>query len=172
MKFAKLFFLSLAVVLFSCGKDDDPKPAADGLIGAWSVTALDYEGSTTTTVMGTSITADFTGVAKNMDMTVTFKQNPNTVTSEGSYTIALTTTTLGQSVTEDYTFNDFISDGTWSLSDKTLTVTNSGAAQEATIISQTSTTLVLGIDTVQTQDLAGVGSIVTNIQGVYTLVKK
>jgi len=171
MKIAKLVFLSLAVVLFSCGQEDDPKPL-DGLIGAWSVTALNYEGSTTSNIMGTSIISTFTGVAKNMDMTVTFKQNPNTVISEGSYTIALTTTTLGQSITEDYTFTDFISDGTWTLNDKKITVTNSGVAQEATIVSQTSTTLVLAVETVQSQDLAGMGSIVSSIEGVYTLTKK
>jgi len=171
MRIDKLFLLSLAVVLFSCSQEDDPKPV-EGLIGAWSVTALDYEGTSVTTVMATSIISSFTGVAKNMDMTVTFNQNPNTVTSQGSYTIALTTVTLGQSITEDFTFNDFIADGTWTVNDKTLTVTNAGVAQEATIISQTNTTLVLGIKTEQSQDLAGVGSVATNIEGVYTLTKK
>lgn len=171
MKNTKLLLLSLAVLLFSCSEEDDPKPV-DGLIGAWSVTALDYQGTTITTVMATSIISTFTGVAKNMDMTVTFNQNPNTVTSEGSYTIALTTITLGQSITEDFTFNDFIADGTWTVNDKTLTVTNAGVAQEATIVSQTSTTLVLAVETEQSQDLAGVGSVVTSIEGVYTLTKK
>jgi len=171
MKNPKLLLLSLAVLLFSCSEEDDPKPV-DGLIGAWSVTALDYQGTTITTVMATSIISTFTGVAKNMDMTVTFNQNPNTVTSEGSYTIALTTITLGQSITEDFTFNDFIADGTWTVNDKTLTVTNAGVAQEATIVSQTSTTLVLAVETEQSQDLAGVGSVVTSIEGVYTLTKK
>lgn len=171
MKNPKLLLLSLAVLLFSCSEEDDPKPV-DGLIGAWSVTALDYQGTTITTVMATSIISIFTGVAKNMDMTVTFNQNPNTVTSEGSYTIALTTITLGQSITEDFTFNDFIADGTWTVNDKTLTVTNAGVAQEATIVSQTSTTLVLAVETEQSQDLAGVGSVVTSIEGVYTLTKK
>ncbi len=171
MKIAKLVLLSIALVLFSCGKEDDPKPTADGLIGTWSITALDYEGSTTTTILGTSITSSFTGVAKDLDMTVTFNENPNTVTSQGSYTISITTTTLGQSVTEDFTFDDFFDDGTWALNGQTLTVTSSGVVQEATIISQTSTTLVLGIDSEETQDLAGVGSITTSIQGAYTLVR-
>jgi hypothetical protein len=171
MKITKLLLLSLAVVLFSCSEEDDPKPE-DGLIGAWSVTALNYEGTTISTVLSTSIISTFTGVAKNMAMTVTFKQNPNIVTSEGSYTIALTTTTLGQSITEDFTFTDFISDGTWSLNDKKITVTNAGVTQEATIVSQTSTTLVLALETEQSQDLAGVGSVTTNVEGVYTLTKK
>jgi hypothetical protein len=105
-------------------------------------------------------------------MTVTFNQNPNTVTSQGSYTIALTTITLGQSITEDVMFNGFFGDGTWVLKDKTLTVTSAGVAQEATIISQTSTKLVIAIDTEQTQDLGGAGSIVTKVKGSYTLTKK
>jgi hypothetical protein len=172
MKIAKLFLLGLAVILFSCGKDDDPAPTADGLIGAWSITALEYGGSTITTVSGITITSDFTGVGKDMNMTVTFNQNPNTVTSQGSYTIALTTVTLGQSLTEDVMFNGFFGDGTWVLKDKTLTVTSAGVAQEATIISQTSTKLVIAIDTEQTQDLGGAGSIVTKVKGSYTLTKK
>jgi hypothetical protein len=103
---------------------------------------------------------------------VTFNQNPNKVTSQGSYTIALTTVTLGQSLTEDVTFTDFFGDGTWALNGKTLTVTNAGVAQEATIVSQTSTKLVIAIDTEQTQDLGGAGSIVTKVKGSYTLTKK
>jgi hypothetical protein len=172
MKIANLFLFSLAVLLFSCGKDDDPVPTADGLIGVWTVTAMEYGGSTITTVSGIKITADFTGAAKDKDMTVTFSQNPKKVTSQGSYTIELTTVTQGQSFTQDYTFNDFLGDGTWTLKDKTLTVTNSGVSQEGTITSQTSTTFVLEFATEQTQDLGGMGSIVTKVKGSYTLVKK
>jgi hypothetical protein len=169
MKIAKLLFLGL-LVFVSCSEDEDPMPTAAGLIGSWSVTDLEYEGTTTTTGSGISITAESVGVGKDLDLTVTFNENPNTVTSEGSYTITLTTTILGQSETEDYFFSGFFGDGTWSLDNKTLTVTSSGVVQEATIVSQTDTTLVVKIETEQTENVDGF-SIETYVQGVYTLTK-
>ncbi len=166
MKIAKLFLLSLAVVLFSCG-NEDPKP--DGLIGSWFLTTLDYEGFTTSTAMGNT---NFKGFGKDMDMTMTFSENPNKFTSEGSYTIELTINAPGQTITEDLTYDTALSDGTWAVIGNTLTVTSAGVAQDVTIISQTSTTLELGIDSEESQDVEGLGSVSTSVQITYTLVRK
>jgi Lipocalin-like domain len=169
MKIAKLLFLGL-LVFVSCSEDEDPMPTAAGLIGSWSVTDLEYEGTTTTTVTGISLTADFTGVGKDFDLTVTFSENPNMVVSEGSYTVTLTTTFAGQSETEDIELDSFISDGTWSLNNKILSVTTSGVTQEATIVSQTDTTLVVKVEVEEIDEADGV-RVQTNVQGVYTLTK-
>jgi hypothetical protein len=171
MKITKLFILALAVVFLACKDDEDPLPTAAGLLGDWSLTALTYEGSTTTTVAGISITSEFVGVGKDFDLTVLFEENPNTVLSVGSYTIELTTTIAGVSETENITFTDFIQDGTWTLNGKTLTVTSSGETEEATIISQTSTTMILEVKLEETETIPGVGSVAINLQGVYTLTK-
>lgn len=170
MKIGKLFLIGLVVVFFSCGDEDEPQPTAAGLVGTWSMTALEYGGSSTTTVAGVSLMSAFTGVGKEIDLTITFRENPNTITSEGSYVIALTTTTAGQSFTQDFPFNNFVADGTWSLNGRVITVTSALGAEEATLVSQTSTTLVIGVETEQTQSAGGT-TIRTRVQAQYTLTK-
>lgn len=171
MKLTKILTLILAVVLLSCKEDEDPKPTAAGLLGEWSATVLEYEGSTVTTVLGTRVESVFTGVGKDINLTLTFNENPNTVVSAGSYTIELTTTTAGQSETEDFVFDSFLNDGEWSLNNKTLTVTSGGETQEATIVKQTDTQLVIRIDYSDIESIPGVGSFTTEVKAVYTLAK-
>ncbi len=135
------------------------------------MTALEYQGSSTARISGVDVTSNFTGVGKDMDLPVTFRENPNTITSEGSYVIALTTTTAGQSITQDFTFNNFVADGTWSLNDRVLRVSSAQGSQEATIVTQTNTTLVMAVETEQTQNLGG-NSVRTRVEAVYTLTKQ
>ncbi|MCU0418515.1 MAG: lipocalin family protein [Cyclobacteriaceae bacterium] len=170
MKIVKLFLLGLIVVFAACREDEEPQPTAAGLLGRWSMTALEYEGSSTTRVSGIDVASNFTGVGKALDLIVTFRENPNTVSSEGSYVIALTTTTAGQSFTQDFTFDNFVGDGSWSLNNRVLTVTGTLGSQDATIVSQTSTTLVIAVETEQTQN-AGGNSVRTRVEAVYTLTK-
>ena len=173
MKITKLLLISLAVILFACGgEDEDPKPVTtDGLVGAWALTGLNYAGTSKTSTGGFEVAADFTGTGKDMNMTITFKENPATFTSQGKYTITLTTTTMGQSVTEDYPFEGFLTNGTWVLKGKVLTVTGTGGTQEATIIEQTSTTLKMEWNLTQTTSVQGV-TVVKNVHGTYTFQKK
>jgi hypothetical protein len=166
----KLLFLSFAVVLFSCSKDDDPMPTSDGLVGTWTMTSLTYNGTTTTTASGMTINADFTGRGKDMDYITTFQVNPNTVVSEGSYTIELTTTILGQTTTDDYEFEEALSDGTWELNGKTLTITNGSDSQQGIITKQTDTTLEVKVDLNMTENGPGY-SITQEVHAVYTFSK-
>lgn len=131
--------VSLAVLFFSCS-DDEPTPAlptVEGLTATWDLTAIDYSGTTATTFEGSTIKATFTGKGKNLDYTTTFSVDPNTVVSQGSYTIELKTTVAGQTTTEDQEFNDAFMDGTWELDGRTLIITNDGLSQEAVITKQT-----------------------------------
>src|SRR5687767_5334045 len=115
MKIAKLLLLSISVILFSCGEDDEPMPTSQAMVGSWAITAVEYKGTTTTTAQGMNLKADFTGTGKDMTLTSTFAASPNTVTTQGSYTIVLKTTMMGQTDTEEYTVDEIFSDGTWSL---------------------------------------------------------
>jgi len=172
MKITKLLLLSIAVILFSCSKDEDPKPTGEGLLGTWTLTGLNYYGTTTTRASGMTVEADFTGKGKDMDCTTTFEASPNTVTSQGSYIIELTTTVSGQpSTTDDYEFDEVLTDGTWELDGNTLSVTNSAGKQEATITKQTTTELEIAIDLNDTQQGSGY-SITREVHAVYTLVKQ
>lgn len=171
MKITKLFLLSLAVIFLSCNEDEDIKPTSEGMVGQWAITALDYKGTTTTTAQGTSIKADFTGTGKNMDLITTFGASPNTVTSEGSYTIVLKTTYMGQTMTDEYETDETVTDGTWTLNGKTLTVTNDFGTETATILEQTSTTLKLKAEVSETESDQGI-TVSTKVEAIYTFIKQ
>ena len=92
MKITKLLLIGLAVIFFACSEDEDPKADRAGLIGSWTVTAVDYAGTSTTSVQGVDVKANFTGKGKEMNLTATFNDNPATFTSAGDYVIEVTTT--------------------------------------------------------------------------------
>jgi hypothetical protein len=171
MKITKLFLLSLAVIFLSCSEDEAPMPTKEAMVGEWSLTALEYKGSTTTTAQGTSIKADFTGTGKNMDLITVFGANPNTVTSEGTYTIVLKTTYMGQTETEEYESDETVTDGTWSLNGRTLTITNDFGTEDATVIEQSSTTLKLKAEFSESETDSGI-TVATKVEVVYTFAKK
>jgi hypothetical protein len=171
MRITKLFLLGLAVIFLSCSEDEDPKPTNEGMLGEWAATALDYKGTTTTTVQGVSTKVDFTGTGKNMDLTTTFEANPNTVTSEGSYIIVLKTTYMGQTTTDEYEVNDSIMDGIWTLTGNTLTVTSDFGSQIATILEQTSTTLKFKAEVTESESDQGI-TVVSKIEAIYTFTKQ
>lgn len=170
MKITKLFFLSLVVILFSCDKEEDPLPTSEGMEGEWTITGINYSGTTTTSAFGLSATVNHTGTGKNMDLTTTFTRDPNTVASEGSYTIEVKNTALGQTVTEELHFTEVLIDGTWTLEGRTLTIANTGIEQEATVTRQTSTALELRININESETAQGT-TVATNIQIVYTFQK-
>lgn len=179
MKISKLLFLAIAVFFLSCSDDDkDPAPTGDGLAGSWTVTGVDYGGTSTTSYMGEALaTATFTGKGKDMNMTLTFSENPNTFVSKGSYTVELKTTTAGMTQTQDVPVNEFMMPGTWKQDGKTLTVTSTtnGEVQEATIVEQTATTLKIKWDYVKTfEDYQGVEGVdfSTDTKGTYTFTRK
>jgi hypothetical protein len=171
MKITKFLLLSLAVIFLSCSEDEDPIPTSEGMVGHWAITALDYKGTTTTTAQGVSIKADFTGTGKDMDLITTFNSNPNTVTSEGSYTIVLKTTSMGQSTTDEYEMDETVTDGTWTLNGKTLTVTSDFGPQTATILEQTSTILKLKAEVSENQSDQGI-TVSSKIEAIYTFTKQ
>jgi hypothetical protein len=171
MKITKLLLLSIAVILFSCGEDDEPMPTSQAMVGSWAITSVDYKGSTTTTAQGMSLKADFSGTGKNMTLASTFAANPNTVTTQGSYTIVLKTTMAGQTETEEYTVDEIFSDGTWTLDGRTLTITDINGTEKATIVEQTATSLKLKMEVKETETDQGI-TVTTNVTALYTFTKK
>lgn len=171
MKITKLLLLSVAVILFSCGDDEEFKATSQAMVGSWQITAVEYNGTSTTTAQGTSIRADFSGTGKDMNLTTTFNANPNTVTSQGSYTIVLKTTMAGQTQTEEYTMDEVVTNGTWTLEGNTLTISDPDGSEKATIVEQNSTTLRLKMDVSESETDQGI-TVATKIQATYTFKKK
>ena len=170
MKITKLLLLSLAVILLSCGEDDEPLPTSQGMVGTWAMTAVDYKGTSTTTVLGVSAKADFTGTGKDMNLITTFNENPNTVISEGSYIIVLKTTASGQTTTDEYPFDEVVTDGTWTLNGRALTITGPNGPEQATVLQQSSTALKMRMDVKESESSQGI-TVSTDIQITYTFKK-
>jgi hypothetical protein len=170
MKITKLLLLSVAVILFSC-EDDEFKATSQGMIGSWAISSVEYKGTTTTSAQGASVKADFSGTGKDMNLTSTFTASPNTVVSQGSYTIVLKTTMLGQTTTEEYPVEEIFSDGTWTLDGNTLSITDVYGTEKATIIDQSATSLKMRLEVTESETQQGI-TVATNVQATYTFTKK
>ena len=119
-KISLILFLAVSALFVSCEKDsDEPQSVAVGqesILGTWQVTGyLIEDGKTTTEVAGQSVSLDYTSYGKDYDMTVTFNSNPQTVVSNGSYTVVVSTTFLGQTETQELPANSAFAASEWAL---------------------------------------------------------
>ncbi|ARV11449.1 hypothetical protein BTO09_03440 [Gilvibacter sp. SZ-19] len=138
MKHLKLLALLLLVpVYIACSSDDDNNTTQEeveaSLVGTWTAETIDFDSTITTTVEGLPVTATQEGEGFDIDATITFSEDPNTVNSDGQFSMTVTTTFLGVSETETLENLDLIGDGMWTLSDNTLVITGTADDQDATI---------------------------------------
>ena len=123
-KYFLLAFVTVCtLVSSSCSKDEDGVSGASeaSIIGTWNLTALEAtDGKSNTNFDGTSIPATFSAVGKDFDTVVTFSEEPQIVTSEGSYTTVLTTTVMGEPQTQEEEGEDFFESDEWRLDGSTL----------------------------------------------------
>ncbi|MEL7005708.1 MAG: lipocalin family protein [Bacteroidota bacterium] len=176
MKFSKLFFILLAVTIFSACSDDEDAPniSEDLLVGDWELTDLDYSGTSVLTVpgLGEGITSTFEGTGLNLNLDLTFTTDPNEFITQGDYGVRLVTTIEGQEVVNELENADFINNGTWTRDGNILTVTSTlGGPQEATIISVDQNSFTLGYDFEETVTELGVTN-TTVVNGVYIFSRK
>lgn len=135
-------FIALGV---SCSNDDAPDQLSNNdILGGWRGTAVEYSGRQVTTGHGQTMVQDFDGEAYDLDYTLTFTENPNIVTSEGSYSLRITVTFNGQTTTQYHENLQFLQDGEWRLEGSTFYLTVDGQTQEYDIVELTNTQLVLG----------------------------
>ena len=177
MKILKLLFLSLFVSFaISCSSSDDDNGSSGSgeidaeLVDTWIGTAVDYTGTTETEFNGVTLTADFVGEGFDIDYSINFTENPNEVTSDGSYSILLTTTIQGTSTEQTIPNLTFFETSTWEVNGDQITVSSNGAEpQTFTITELTETTLIIEGEqvTVQTQSGATVTTTV-DLTAVYT----
>ena len=133
MRNFKLLFLSLFLSFaVSCSSSDDNTQEQEqeqennpSIVGTWKIINMEtLINSTTTTPQGNTSESTSNGDASNLNVFVTFTENPNNSTSTGTYSLELTTDYgNGQIVTQtfdDLTFNNFV--GEWDLSENQLTI--------------------------------------------------
>ena len=95
--FAILLLFVISGILVSCSSDDgNNSKITSSIEGAWTASDLEYSGTTTFVFNGETINIDFVGEAYDMNNTLIFNSNPNTVISSGYYSIELTFKMLGE----------------------------------------------------------------------------
>ncbi|NJN24966.1 MAG: hypothetical protein HC819_02770 [Cyclobacteriaceae bacterium] len=165
-----LTLLSIAILVFSCSKDDE-KPSIDETLlpGTWEILDLDYTGTTTTTAMGISVGSTFVGTIVENTVEINITSDPNEFTSSGSYTMDVKSTSMGQTVTTQIIVPYMIQDGNWTIEGDKFKVSDSGSAvEEATILQLDATTFILQIDS-KTSAMVNGFSTVTDLHVKYTL---
>lgn len=152
----KLIFLFVfSAFLFGCESSDNDLPEVS-IVGTWTGTAIDFTGTAQTEVQGIPVRVNLVGEGYDLNFTYTLTENPNTATSEGSYSMEVTARVLGQSQTEirENIPADF--SGPWSQNGDTLTLTVEGEEVIANITELTETTLILEFNVERTEMMNGV----------------
>lgn len=149
MNFLRLSALALLCLFFTACSDDDEDTeiSTDAFLGTWSLTELEYKGSSSTSTPLGPVTTNYTGEGFDMDLTVEFSADPNTFTSEGDYGLKLNIETMGGSSTVEYPNLNLLGNGSWKRDNNKVTITQEGSvAEEATILELTDSTLTMSFD--------------------------
>ncbi|WP_116772446.1 hypothetical protein [Maribacter litoralis] len=169
----KIFFSTLlsvfALAFTSCSNDEDAVTNASEaeIVGTWNLTALETkDGRSDTNFDGTSIPTTFTAVGKDFDTVVTFSENPNIVTSEGSYTTVVTTTVMGETSTDEETGEDFFESDEWRLDGSTLYFGSGEEEVGFTITELTDSKMSLRYEIDETVDFFGA---TTSVSATYNM---
>ncbi len=163
--------IALVIMVTGCKKENDNDPNIDSsVVGVWTCTALDYAGTTVTEMSGQSLTTNFVGEGYDIDFILTFTEDPNKATSDGSYSIKLTTTFMGQSTEQNVEHQPFIYVGDWTRSGNTLSITSGGETSDATIVKLTDTNFEISIVDVQT--LTNMGATATTTTNITVSFKR
>lgn len=172
MKKLHFLFIILALSLTACSTDDDSNGSTSGdIVGTWIGVDVDYSGSTVTEIPGgDDLVSDFVGEAYDVNYSITLSENPNNLSSDGSYSIELTTTTLGQTQVQNIENLEFESVGTWSKVGDQLTIVSNGATSVGTILELTSTSMKLQQN--QVEDVSQQGLTITSTVNAITTYTK
>ncbi|WP_299099724.1 hypothetical protein [uncultured Winogradskyella sp.] len=157
------FIMCLSIFMMSCSSDDDSNNtlSEDFLLGTWIGVDLEYSGTTEFEYLGIPITTQFVGDAYDIDYSISFMDDPNEFTTDGTYSIELSTTVLGETQVENIEGLMFLSDGNWSLSGNELTIVNQGVASVGTLTILSNDLLELNVVEMQTTVLDGIEYVVT-----------
>jgi hypothetical protein len=169
-----LFWPVLLAMVFSfvaCSEDDND-PSSNELVGIWQMESLDYSGTSTTTIAGQSSTLDYVGEAYDIDLSITFGEDPNEYKTSGGYTIRLTYELGGQTIEENVPVEGFLDNGTWEQNGSTLNVINgNGDPSEATIVSVDANSLVISSAEMETTTEQGVTTTI-DVESIITFSRQ
>ncbi|GAA3627608.1 lipocalin family protein [Flavivirga jejuensis] len=172
MKKLNILFIALTLILTACSSDDAASPEiTESIVGTWKGVSVDYSGTTVTSVEGETINADYLGEAYDVNYSLTFTEDPNNLTSTGTFSVKLTTTVLGQTTTENIENLKPTGDGTWEITDNELIITTDNEEGIMRIMKLTDSELVLAV-TEETDLSIGGNSVVSTTDIIVTFEKE
>ncbi|XLS28182.1 lipocalin family protein [Flavobacteriaceae bacterium M23B6Z8] len=127
MKTLRLLSFVLCLLLISCNSDDNATIDITNLNGSWNLRSFENDLTTTINVLGLPVTSETEAVAEDIQVQITFSENPNVVVSEGNYTLVVTTTVLTETDTQEFAASDDVLEGTWTLNGNEITITSDDA---------------------------------------------
>ena len=146
-----IIFSFITLLLNGCSSDNTENidVSVSNLLGTWDLVEMTTQnGTATITEDGNSITVDFSLETSNENLQINFNEDPDTVTSQGSFTQITTVSILGQSETEETTIQGDFLEGDWELVNNRIIISSTEDALDDfmpsfEIMEITETTLVL-----------------------------
>lgn len=176
MKIKHLLLVAFVTILASCESDNSSDIAISeaDLLGTWNIKEQTLDGSIVFVENGQTSTATYEAFAKDIDMKMTFGNNPKKVSAEGKYTLVATVNLLGQSQTDEElveAINDPLENPNWELNGNNITLSNDNTLPGNLIIeSYNGTTLRLKADINEIE--ADSGQSITIKTTVYFVLEK
>ena len=143
LKFIFVFVAALGMI--ACSEDEGSSTDSGGISGTWAPTALTYNGTSSITVQGQTVTMDFDATGTDFTDTMVTFNNDGTFDSSGNgIVVEMSMEFMGQTTTQEFSGQSFIENGTWEVNGNIMTVTNEGSEpMEFNIVEMNDTTLHL-----------------------------
>ena len=128
MKAKILLLLTVVTFLTACETNDSNVSVTEAdLIGTWNLKSQTIEdGTFNVTTQGQTLSANYSGLAEDIDFTYTFSTTPNQLDSQGRYNFTASINFFGQTETEEEEINTDvfpIPSVNWSLNGDSITIT-------------------------------------------------
>lgn len=137
-----LILFVFSAFIFGCETSDNDLTTAS-IIGVWNGVSINFTGTGAAEIQVVPVTADVDGEGYDIDYTVTFDEDPNTVSTVGNFSVEATATLQGQTYTESEEGIALDFSGPWSQDGNTVALTIEGEEVIANIVELTETSLVL-----------------------------
>ena len=168
MRLSKMLLnLGFLILLMTCNKEDD-NPANHSVVGSWQLTSASSDnGMITTDTPIATFTTNYTFFGEDLNLVISFSEDPNTFSSTGIYTRVVTTTTNNQTITQQEPGDDFQASGTWERADNLVTITYPDLSTQTLNITSLSETKMSARFILNATEDIGNGATETNMATIF-----
>lgn len=146
MKQLQIWSFSLALLLvLSCNSDDDSGGGTSdfNIVGTWQLQAADVGFNGIVELGGQQIPLVCDGEAYEFDFELSFSEDPNSYTSDGTVSVLLNCALIGEQALEDL---EFFPNGTWTFENGILTMTGAMESVQVDVEVLTNDRIILEFD--------------------------